>query len=160
MGSGKNRFLPFQSYMEWQELVLTILKLWGVARTSSCHLKNCKNSEHRLHWEVMVSGKNRFLPFPNYVDWQELVLAIFKFLGLARTGSCHFKNCRNSEHKLYWEVMGSGRNWFSPLWEWQEVVLAIFKWCQNRLEHQGMGVARTMGMVTIIITIIITITIP
>ena len=124
---------------EWQEPVLAILKLWGVARTSSCHLKTCR---HRLKELVIWSGKNRFLP-----------------LGLARTGSCHFKNCINSEHRLYWEVMGSGRNWFLPLWEWQELVLAIFKWCQHRLEHQGMGVASTMGMVTITITIAITITI-
>ena len=192
IGSGKNRFLPFSNYGQWQELVVAIhkwqepvlatLKIaktlntgcignsWWVARTGSCHS------------QTMGSGKNQFLPLKKLQkfwtqaalgsdgEWQEPVLAISKLCGLARTGSCHFqvlgigKNWFLPLQKLqkFWTqaVMGSGRNWFSPLWEWQEVVLAIFKWCQNRLEHQGMGVARTMGMVTIIITIIITITIP
>ena len=78
MGSGKNRFLPFESvstqaervsYGEWQEPVLATLK-------------TCR---HRLKELVMGSGKNRFLPFESvsvqaervsYGGWQEPVLAI------------------------------------------------------------------------------------
>ena len=94
------------SYGEWQEPVLAISsKTLLVARTDSCHLKNCKKSQQRLYCEVMVSGKNWFLPFSSNMEWQEPVLAIFK-------------------------VIGSGKNRFLPFpnyWEWQEPVLSTSK---------------------------------
>ena len=137
------------SYGEWQEPVLAIFKLWAVARTgccysqvartSSCHFKNCKNSEHRLYWEFMVSGKNWFLPISSCSEWQEPVLAILKLWGVARTSSCHLKTCR---HRLKELVMGSGKNWYLPFksyMEWQEPVLATLEACRHRLKELVMG---------------------
>ena len=176
MGSGKNQFLPFEegSQSGWN------VKLWGVARTGSCHLKRGLRGAEMwsygewqepvlatllfdmfviVHWQELVLAilhlcRHRADICSNW-EWQELVLAIFKvcrhtadicsygeWQGLlpatwsvrkvwevARTGSCHLNFL---ETGIKWEVMVSGKNQFLPLevlgsyWEWQELVLATF----------------------------------
>ena len=76
MGNGKNWFLPLEvvgSYWEWQEPVLATRcvsrqgltkKLWGVARTGSCHLQSGKN-----RFLPLENGKNWFLPLENGKNW-------------------------------------------------------------------------------------------
>ena len=72
MGSGKNQFLPLLSILEWQESILATV--FGSGKYSL---------ETGLIPKVNGNGKNQLEP--------ESVLATFKFLGVARIGSCHFQ---------------------------------------------------------------------
>ena len=89
------------------------MALWGVARTSSCHLKYKKiigsgknwflpfekRSQEELNHDVMGSGKNRFLPLSSLICGKNRFLPFEK----------------RSQEGLNHDVMGSGKNQFLPL---------------------------------------------
>ena len=69
MANGKNRFLPFSKGVDtgWN------MKLWGVARTSSCHFQVARTSS--CHFQRVSTPPETW----SYGEWQEPVLAIFKW---------------------------------------------------------------------------------
>ena len=70
-----------------------------------------------------MSGKNRFLPFPNYGEWQEPVLAIFKGqkLVIAILKLCHMVMVMVMAMVMVMVIVLV----MTMLKEWQEPVLAI-----------------------------------
>ena len=120
--SGKNWFSPLEilgSYWEWQEPVLatwSIRKLWGVARTGSCHLKKKKGLKRG--WIITLLGLAR------------INSCHFVFYYSARTWSCHpkkgLKSGKNWFLPLFYLICGKNR--FLPSSNWQVLVLATWKW--------------------------------